>query len=64
MDLNFSLLGTRGFLCFAQENGLDQGNHQLLQNGHPVNENVFPSSPIIELCLCVWCQAAEPHFAV
>lgn len=41
MDLNFSVLGTREFLGFAEENGLEQGRLQLPQTGQAVNKKTF-----------------------
>lgn len=44
-------LGARGFLCFAEENGLEQGSPPSPQIGHSVNKTLFPLISV--LCLCM-----------
>ena len=45
-------LGTRGFLCFAEQNDLEQGRPQLPLIENTVNKDLFPSSTISVLFLC------------
>ena len=52
MDLEFSLFGNEGISVFCRREWLEQGGPQLPQTGHPVSKNLFPSLPIIVLCLC------------
>lgn len=51
MGLDFRLFRKPGFLCFAEENDLEQGVPELCHIWHPVNKNL-PSPPIFVLWLC------------
>ena len=45
-----SFLGSREFLCLAERGWLGAG--MLPQFGYPVNKNLFPTPPVLLLCLC------------
>ena len=50
-DSDFSLLGAKGISVFCRREWLGAGESLLPQTGHSVNKNLFPSPPIIVLCL-------------
>ena len=61
LHLDFSLLGNKGFLCLAEENGSAQG----IPNSPPIGTMLIKPFffPHQLLCyVCVWQQAAKSHF--